>query len=39
VMFKKASGRVDIRNHYNWWVYVPARTGVIRAVRQATFGG
>jgi len=23
VVFKKASGRVDIRNHYNWWLYVP----------------
>ena len=22
VMFKKASGPVDLRNHYNWWVYV-----------------
>ena len=21
-MFKKPSGPVDIRNHYNWWVYV-----------------
>jgi len=23
VMFKKAPGPVDLRNHYNWWVYVP----------------
>jgi len=23
VMFRKASGPVDLRNHYNWWVYVP----------------
>src|SRR5262249_2130502 len=23
VIFKKASGPVDLRNHYNWWVYVP----------------
>jgi sulfatase modifying factor 1 len=23
VVFKKAAGPVDIRNHYNWWVYVP----------------
>jgi sulfatase modifying factor 1 len=23
VMFKKTSGPVDLRNHYNWWVYVP----------------
>jgi len=23
VLFKKASGPVDLRNHYNWWVYVP----------------
>jgi len=23
VMFKKAGGPVDLRNHYNWWVYVP----------------
>ena len=23
VMFKKALGPVDLRNHYNWWVYVP----------------
>jgi sulfatase modifying factor 1 len=22
VMFKKASGPVDLRDHYNWWVYV-----------------
>ena len=22
VMFKKAPGPVDLRNHYNWWVYV-----------------
>jgi len=22
-MFKKPSGPVDLRNHYNWWVYVP----------------
>ena len=22
VMFRKASGPVDLRNHYNWWVYV-----------------
>jgi formylglycine-generating enzyme required for sulfatase activity len=22
VMFKKAAGRVDLRNHYNWWIYV-----------------
>src|SRR4030095_10333334 len=22
VMFKKASGPIDLRNHYNWWVYV-----------------
>jgi formylglycine-generating enzyme required for sulfatase activity len=21
VMFRKALGRVDLRNHYNWWVY------------------
>ena len=23
VMFKKAPHRVDLRNHFNWWVYVP----------------
>jgi formylglycine-generating enzyme required for sulfatase activity len=23
VMFKKAKGPVDLRNHFNWWVYVP----------------
>jgi len=23
VMFKKTQGPVDLRNHYNWWVYVP----------------
>ena len=23
VMFRKATGRVDLSNHYNWWVYVP----------------
>ena len=23
VMFKKAQGPVDLRNHYNWWIYVP----------------
>jgi formylglycine-generating enzyme required for sulfatase activity len=23
VMFKKPAGRVDLSNHYNWWVYVP----------------
>ena len=23
VMFKKAPGPVDLRDHYNWWVYVP----------------
>jgi hypothetical protein len=23
VMFKKAPHRVDLGNHYNWWVYVP----------------
>ena len=23
VMFKKAPGPVDLRNHFNWWVYVP----------------
>jgi len=23
VLFKKAKGPVDLRNHYNWWVYVP----------------
>jgi formylglycine-generating enzyme required for sulfatase activity len=23
VMFKKTKGPVDLRNHYNWWVYVP----------------
>jgi formylglycine-generating enzyme required for sulfatase activity len=23
VMFKKPPGRVDLANHYNWWVYVP----------------
>ena len=23
VVFKKASGPVDLRNHYNWWFYVP----------------
>ncbi|MCY1740887.1 formylglycine-generating enzyme family protein [Ensifer sp. SL37] len=22
-MFRKPSGPVDIRNHYNWWVYAP----------------
>src|SRR4051812_6488726 len=22
IMFKKPSGPVDMRNHYNWWVYV-----------------
>jgi sulfatase modifying factor 1 len=22
-MFKKPPGPVDLRNHYNWWVYVP----------------
>ncbi|WP_420836813.1 formylglycine-generating enzyme family protein [Bradyrhizobium algeriense] len=22
-MFKKPAGPVDMRNHYNWWVYVP----------------
>jgi formylglycine-generating enzyme len=23
VVFHKAPGRVDLRNHYNWWAYVP----------------
>jgi len=23
VMFKRPPGRVDLSNHYNWWVYVP----------------
>jgi formylglycine-generating enzyme required for sulfatase activity len=23
VMFKKTNGPVDLRNHFNWWVYVP----------------
>ena len=23
VMFKKPPSRVDLSNHYNWWVYVP----------------
>ena len=23
VMFRKPGGPVDLRNHYNWWVYVP----------------
>jgi formylglycine-generating enzyme required for sulfatase activity len=23
VMFKKPPGRVDLANHYHWWVYVP----------------
>ena len=23
VVFRKSAGRVDLRNHYNWWVYVP----------------
>jgi formylglycine-generating enzyme required for sulfatase activity len=23
VVFQKAQGRVDLRNHYNWWTYVP----------------
>jgi formylglycine-generating enzyme required for sulfatase activity len=23
VIFKKPPGRVDLSNHYNWWVYVP----------------
>src|SRR5437762_13768283 len=23
VMFKKSPGPVDLRNHFNWWVYVP----------------
>jgi formylglycine-generating enzyme len=23
VVFRKAPGRVDLRNHYNWWTYVP----------------
>jgi formylglycine-generating enzyme required for sulfatase activity len=23
VMFKKATGRVDLSNHFNWWIYVP----------------
>jgi len=23
VLFKKASGPVDLSNHYNWWIYVP----------------
>ena len=23
VMFRKAAGRMDLGNHYNWWVYVP----------------
>jgi len=23
VMFKKTAARVDLKNHYNWWVYVP----------------
>ena len=23
VVFKKPSHRVDLRNHYNWWTYVP----------------
>ena len=25
VVFKKASGPVDMRNHYNWWAYVARR--------------
>lgn len=23
VVFRKPAGRVDLRNHYNWWAYVP----------------
>lgn len=23
VVFVKPAGRVDLRNHYNWWIYVP----------------
>jgi formylglycine-generating enzyme len=23
VVFQKAPARVDLRNHYNWWIYVP----------------
>jgi formylglycine-generating enzyme len=23
VVFQKPKGRVDLRNHYNWWMYVP----------------
>jgi sulfatase modifying factor 1 len=23
VMFQRPPGRVDLRNHYNWWVYTP----------------
>jgi formylglycine-generating enzyme required for sulfatase activity len=23
VMFRKAAGPVDLRNHFNWWTYVP----------------
>src|SRR5262245_24047786 len=23
VVFVKPAGRVDLRNHYNWWAYVP----------------
>jgi len=23
VMFKKATGPVDLKNHFNWWMYVP----------------
>jgi len=23
VVFRKPNGRVDLRNHYNWWTYIP----------------
>ncbi len=23
VVFRKPSGRVDLRNHFNWWTYIP----------------
>src|SRR5262245_65349228 len=39
VMFKKAPHRVDLGNHYNWWVYVPGARSEERRVGKGGRSG
>jgi formylglycine-generating enzyme len=34
-VFRPPPYRVDLRNHYNWWTYVPGGTGATRRGRAA----